>query len=198
MDLGNLGFDFDAVLAAIEARFLSSGPCAVVADRPENHVVHALMDGHMLIHGVPMFLEKDGVLVPVPRCPISPCPAAGLAFAAFELRWYRINASEQEEAALFETAAARLPHGQMVEEFREEAKRRREGLFSRPLQVPLLRRPRVALAQAVAQHLRSGGFSYPAIGKLMGSTFGCAEKRCAEPDIRSVTLWDENEALRVA
>src|SRR6187401_2762731 len=109
MDLGNLGFDFHAVLTASEDRFLSSGSCAVSGDRPPKHVVHALMDDHVLMHAVPTLDEKYGFLVPAPRCPIWPCPSAGLAFAAFELRWYAINAFEQEVAELFDLAAARLP-----------------------------------------------------------------------------------------
>ncbi|RYZ01660.1 MAG: hypothetical protein EOO73_34835 [Myxococcales bacterium] len=190
MDLGNLGFDFDAVLAAIEDRFLGGLPGA----RPETHVVHALMDAHMLEHGVPVLLEMDGVLVPAPRCSVWPCPLAGLAFAAFELRWYKINASDVEEAALFEQAAACLAlRDEIRQAFRDMATRRREALFSRPLQVPWSRRPPAALAQAVAQHLRSGASSYPAIGSLMGSTSGCAEKRCAAPDFRSVMPYSEVE-----
>jgi hypothetical protein len=190
MDLGNLGFEFDAVLAAIEDRFLSGLP----GDRPESHVVHALMDAHMLQHGVPVLLEKDGVLVPAPRCFVWPCPLAGLAFAAFELRWYKINASDLEEAALFERPAMRLPlRDEIRQAFLDMATRRREAVFSRPLQVPWSRRPPAALAQAVAQHLRSGALSYPAIGALMESTPGCAEKRCAAPDIRSVMPYVESE-----
>jgi hypothetical protein len=45
----------------------------------------------------------------------------------------------------------------------------------------------------VAQHLDSGGWSKPAIGALMGSTSGCAEKRCAAPDIRSVMPYLESK-----
>jgi len=132
--------------------------------------------------------------VPADRCSVWPCPAAGLAFAAFELRWYEINASDQEEAALFELAAARLPLSEETrQDYRARATRRREALFSRPFQVPSSRRPPTALAQAVAQHLRSGAFSYPAIGALMGSTSACAEKRCAAPDIRSVMPYSELE-----
>jgi len=194
MDLGNLGFDYDAVLTAIEDRFLTTGLCAVIGDRPEKHVVHALMDEHMLMHGLPVLFEKDGVLVPAHRCSVWPCPAAGLAFAAFELRWYLINASDEEEAALFELAAARLPLVDDVREaFRAMATQRREALFSRPLEVAWSRRPPAVLAQAVAQHLESGGLSHPAIGGLMGCTFGCAAKRCTAPDFRSVMPYSEIE-----
>lgn len=187
-DLGNLGFDFDLVLATIESRFLEMQPDAVVGDRPADHVVHALMDAHMLMHGVPVLLEKDGMLAPAPRCPLWPCPAAGYAFAAFELRWYEINACDLEEADLFEEAAARLPlRDEIRKGFRDLATLRREGWISRPIQVPWSRRPTAALAQAVAHDLRKcGGMSYPSIGKLMGSTAPCAEKRCASRDIRSV------------
>lgn len=190
MDLGNLGFDFDAVLAAIEGRFLSGLP----GDRPENYIVHALMDEHRLQHGLPVLFEKDGMLVPAPRCSVWPCSLAGLAFAAFELRWYKINASDLEEAALFEVAAARLPlRDEIRRAFRDMATLRREAVFSRPLQVPWSRRPPAALAQAVAQHLHHAGFSYSAIGTLMGCTSACAEKRCAAADIRSVMPYVESE-----
>lgn len=190
MDLGNLGFDFDAVLAAIEDRFLSRSP----GDRPERQVVHALMDAHMMLHGLPVFCEEDGVLVPAPRCSVRPCLLAGLAFAAFELRWYKINASDLEEATLFEhVATCPALVAEVRQGFGDMATRRREAVFSRPLQVPRSRRPPTALAQAVAQHLRSGALSYPAIGSLMGSTSGCAEKRCAAPDIRSVMPYSEVE-----
>src|SRR6478735_11858806 len=109
MDNGILGFDPDAVLAAIEDRFLSGGLDAVIGDRPQAHIVHARMDEHLLMHGVPVLLEHDGIWAPAPRCPLWPCAAAGLAFAAFEMRWFAINASDLEEAWLCELAAARLP-----------------------------------------------------------------------------------------
>ena len=187
MENGNPGFDFDAVLAAIENRFLSADT-ALIGNRLEAHVVHARMDTHMLMHGVPVLRENDGILVPEPRCPLWPCAAAGFAFAAFEMRWFAINASDLEEASLCELAAARLP---LIEDFRQSlramAERRREAIFSRPLLKQAPRRPPAALEQAVSQHLRTtGGLSHSAIAELMGSTVEATRKRCAAPDVRSV------------
>jgi hypothetical protein len=194
MDRDNLGFDFDAVMAAIEDRFLSSGPCAVIGDRPEKHTVDALMDEHRLQHGIPGLFEKYGVWLPAPRCSVWPCSAAGLTFAALEMRGYQSNALAEEDAALFEAVAARRS---LREELRQEldalATRRREALFSRPLLTRAPRRPPLGLAQAVAQHLRSGGLSYRAIGELMGSTAEAARKRCKARDLRTVIPYVESE-----
>jgi hypothetical protein len=195
MDNGNLSFDFDAVLTAIEDRFLSGGPGAVVGDRPEAHIVHARMDEHMLKHGVPVLLENGGIWAPAPRCPLWPCAAAGLAFGAFEMRWFAINASDLEEASLCELAAARLPLREEVRQgFRAMAERRREAIFSRPLVMQAPRRPPVALEQAVSQHLRTtGGLSHSAIAGLMGSTVEATRKRCAAPDVRSAVPYVDLE-----
>ncbi|HET7539869.1 MAG TPA: hypothetical protein VFK05_08350 [Polyangiaceae bacterium] len=186
MDHGNLGFDFDAVRAAIADRFVSSGPCAVIGERPKMHVAHALMDEHRLKHG--------GPVVGVSRCPIWPCTAAGLAFAELELELYLISATYREEAAFLEEAAT---HSSLWETAREEcrtkAAKRRESLFSRPLEMTRTRRPPAALAQALTQHLRSGGFTYPEIAELMGCSCDCAKKRGAAWDIRTVVAYDNIE-----
>jgi len=192
MDLGNLGFDFDAVIAAIEDGFLSTGICG--GGRPEKHAVDALMDEHRLQHGMPVLFERHGVWLPRPSCSIWPCSAAGFAFAALEMRGYESNALAEEDAALFGAVAARRS---LREELRREldatATRRREALFSRPLLTRAPRRPPLGLAQAVAQHLRSGGLSYATIGKLMGSTAEAARKRCKARDLRTVIPYVQSE-----
>jgi DNA-directed RNA polymerase specialized sigma24 family protein len=56
----------------------------------------------------------------------------------------------------------------------------------------------LGLARAIAQHLRSGGFSYSQIAKLMGISAGAAEMRCRSGDMRSVVTYEEAEGLNAA
>jgi len=150
------------------------------------HVAHVLMDEHRLKHGGPVF--------GVPRCPIWPCAASGLAFAELELELYVISATYRGEAVFLEEAATHRSLWETArEECRTKAAKRRESLFSRPLAMPRTRRPPAALAPALTQHLRSGGFTYPEIAELMGCSCDCAKKRGTAWDIRTVVAYNEIE-----
>jgi hypothetical protein len=191
----HVGFDHQALLTSIFQRCVNEYGSALAAREPE--AVEQFLITHFHEHGVPAASVLNGVPQPMRRCPRWPCQLCGLAFSWFEIRWYFQNISQAEAAGNRLIAAEALPeHDPRRLRLEQEADQLIAGLFSRPL---LLEnpsgRPSLGLARATAQHLRVGGFTHGAIGKLMGITTAAAAMRCWSEDVRSVVPFHEELAI---
>jgi hypothetical protein len=151
--------------------------------------IRDLLFEHWGEHGIGTLVEHDGVLYPALRCLEAPCPALGIALALLELCGYEETSSELQDIGRLKRAAA---IGSISRSMRSEllahAQHLAASLISRAVEHHTAGRPRNLLAQAVARHLREGGFTYRQIAAFMAATKDAARRRCAvHGDARSLS-----------
>ena len=154
--------------------------------------VRGLLEIHWQEHGVPVLVERNGVLEPAPRCLESPCPVAGVALAVLEIYWHEVTQCESEEIAWLQQAASRFSLSERASEaLLEHARAMSKGLVSRAVETETNGRPALVLANAVARHLKEGGFSYGEVAEFMGASAEATRKRCLGEDRRSLSVFAE-------
>jgi hypothetical protein len=191
MTRDHVGFDPERLVSRILECCLAEHVSKLAAHDTET--LERVLTDHVGDHGVPASVEVNGVLQPMRRCPAWPCRLCGLAFARFEIFWYFQNIAQAEWAEVRLIEAEDLPEGDPRRlRLEREAELLIRGLFSRPLLLENPNgRPSLVLANAVAQHLRSGGYPHSRIAKFMDVTIGAAEMRCRSADVRSVVPYHE-------
>lgn len=195
-----LALDCNAVLARIEEYVLVQIPRPRVTEPQlwpwgRREEVRMICWEHIMGHGIPAQIQRDGVWVDDYRCPDWPCPMAGISFAHFEIMTYleSLKMTELlqviERCETFATMPENLKHPRR-DEVLALAAYYRDRLMSAQLKVAWTGgRPKTPLAQAVALHLRVGGFKLAEIGQFMGTTTEACRKRCKTVDWRAVVPY---------
>jgi hypothetical protein len=199
----DVGFDVLVTRSRLEQWLLDNG--FVPTTDPPTTASMVAWD-HVGLHGVPSKHLVDGAWVDAPCCRVSPCKAAGVSFAIFELDQYLGEASLERSQLVdaldrlasglkrFETAA-RQELLRVHRDFRELAQRSRANLVSPAFHVAAGRgRRQVPLLDAITQHLCENGFSYAEVAGLVvdgvpGDSDAAPErvrKRAANPERRSL------------
>jgi hypothetical protein len=114
--------------------------------------------------------------------------ALGVALALLEIGAYEVTARENEEVEW-------LRESQGIRSIRPSTREKLRALAEQIVALPLSRvfrtgtrtrgRPKLLLANAIAQHLLAGGFSSGKIATFMGSTEGAVRWWCRAADTRS-------------
>lgn len=144
-------------------------------------------------HGVPGSCIQNGILVPMPRCPVSPCRVCGVSYALLELYGHHGEEKSPDYLEILQIEeAAKLTKDKAVQRtLRDRAAAIRAELFSRTLRdAPGRGRPRLGLAHAVTQHLDSGGFTYEEMAELLDTTpEACRKRVCRGSDWRTTAPY---------
>jgi len=197
MGSGSSGFNISDTRARLEKWCLEhfAWPVGVEFSQwpaASSESVRRLLELHWQEHGVPVLVERNGVLEPAPRCFESPCPVAGVALAVLEIYWFELTRREREEIAWLQQAAGRFSLSERESEaLIERARAMSKGFVSRAVETETNGRPALVLANAIARHLKEGGFSYGEVAEFMGASAEATRKRCLGADRRSLSTFAE-------
>jgi hypothetical protein len=181
------GFDVSATRSRVEEELRLFLPDDVTQESLPQ-AIEALVWNHWREHGVHEPIAHKGVVVSTPYCMKNPCSLLGLSLA-----WLEISAFETTSMELayirWLKEAENMPL--LPESFRKylltRADRLEEELpLSRAVDNRATRRPRSILAQAVAQALREGGFTFQRIAKFMDAKVDATRRRCEVPGVSSL------------
>jgi hypothetical protein len=119
----------------------------------------------------------------------------GVALALLEVSGYEAATAELEEIVWLKQAEGRFS----ISESARAAFLARADLFAAsPLSLAVTNqtagRPKRILAQAMAQHLRAGGFTHRQVAEFMGTTIDVTRGRCKVQGVRSLAavVWPES------
>jgi hypothetical protein len=178
------GFDLIATRLQLEEWWLehvgaSVGAGAAYWPGARSESIRPSLFEHWGQHGVNGLVEHNGVLYTARECLEAPCPVLGVALALLEICGYEVTLCERHEIEWLRRAPS---IGSISESTRADllalAGQLATTLISRAVANQTKGRPKLILAQAVARHLREGGFTYRQIAALMATTEDVARHRC--------------------
>ena len=188
----NHGFDVTATRARLEAwcleHFAHPYGGNVGSGAPGQSIaIRALLVDHWGKHGFHPVIDAARTLESAFSCTEDPCRVLGVALAVTEIDAYNAGAAEQEEINWLQQAKHRFS---ISESIRSELLALGDQLAASPVSRAVANqtsgRPKRILAQAVAQHLWRGGFSYGHIAAFMGATADATRRRCKVPRVLSL------------
>jgi hypothetical protein len=175
------GFDVVGATKWFENWCVDHFACPVGGPSPggKSEAIRLFPEGHWSEHGVHRVVWRDGIMVSAPRCDDAPCPVLGVALALLEIHLHDVTVVELAEVEWLQAAERRFSISESTRaSYLEEARQLAAGLISRAISSRGLGRPKRVLAQLVAQHLWSGGFSHGQIATIMNSSIEATRRRC--------------------
>jgi hypothetical protein len=147
-----------------------------------------LLFEHWGEHGVHAQIEENGKVVSPPRSLNTPCPVLAVALGLLEIFFYEETSRELEEIEWLRQAEGRrsIPDS-MRAELLARAKELATSPASRAVANKTPGRSKRMLAQAIAQHLRLGGFTQGEIAALMETTEDVTRHRWKVRGVRSLS-----------
>ena len=184
-DLEGQGFVVRATVARLEDWWLEHFCTPSGGGLPQwpggrTDAIRPLLLEHWGLHGV-------AVLEPTARCLETPCRALGVALASLEIAAYEAACAELRELPSLRQAQGNTSISSWA---RAQLLARADQIATSPVSRAAMNRtegrPRLILAEAIAQHLWMGGFSHSEVAAFMGSTVKAASDRCKVGDMRSL------------